>query len=111
MKEQEINNLIDDYAKLHNKVASKETWSEAQQQLWLSLGRVENKSELEKAATNKNSWYLPIPYKFALLEVAKYFGCNSFEFWKDYYQYKATYMEPNDPQRPFYLERANGKYL
>ncbi len=103
---------IKTFAELEKSCATDErVWSEAVENFYQALNAEDVRSNLESAVLDKRSWYLPIECKFKLLEKAKAAGCDSFEFWKDYYKYKATYMEPDDPDRPFYLEMANGKYL
>ncbi|RCK39479.1 hypothetical protein TH24_13125 [Thalassospira xiamenensis] len=94
-----------------NHVTSKLLWNDAIKDFYDALNAENNKSNIEAAVVDKRSLYLPIECKFKLLEKAKRAGCDSFEFWQDYYKYKATYLEPDNPERPFALEMANGKYL
>ncbi len=107
-----LDTCISIFTKLdENQVTSKSLWDDAIKNFYAALNAENQKSNLEKAVVDKRSWYLPIECKFKLLEKAKNVGCDSFEFWQDYYKYKATYLEPDDPERPFAMEMANGKYL
>lgn len=94
-----------------NNIKDDELWNIAIKEFYNALNAENQKTNLESAVIDKRSWYLPIECKFKLLQKAKDYGCNSFEFWKDYYGYKATYLEPDDPERPYALEMSNGKYL
>lgn len=103
---------INDFAKLdQNQITDEVLWNDTVKRFYDALHAENKKSNLEKAVMDKRSWYLPVECKFELLKKAKDSGCDSFEFWKDYYKYKATYLEPDDPERSFALEMANGKYL
>lgn len=96
---------------VRKQVTDEALWENAIKEFYKALNAESQKSNLEQAVTDKRSWYLPIECKFKLLEKAKAVGCDSFEFWKDYYSYRATYLDPDDPERPFALEMANGKFL
>ena len=107
-----LDTCISIFTKLvENRVTSKSLWDDAIRNFYAALDAEDHKSNLEKAVVDKRSWYLPIECKFKLLEKAKNFGCDSFEFWQDYYGYRATYLDTDDPDRPFAIKMANGKYL
>lgn len=107
-----LESCINEFSELDkNQITDKVQWDDAIKRFYDALNAENKKPNLERAVVDKRSWYLPIECKFKLLEKAKAAGCDSFTFWKDYYGYRATYLEPDDPQRPFALKMANGKYL
>ncbi|MGV0908793.1 hypothetical protein [Martelella sp. FOR1707] len=107
-----LNACIAKFAELEKKhVTDEKVWADAIQSFNEALDTENVGRNLESAILETQSWYLPIECKLRLLDKAKNAGCSSFEFWKDYYRYRATYLEPDDPERIFALEMANGKFL
>lgn len=86
-------------------------WEDSRRRFIDALECENSAEKLEEAVTYKWSWELPVDLKLSLLKRAKVSGCDSFEFWQDYYKYQAAHLTPHDPEFSFALEMANGKYL
>ncbi|MEP4197453.1 MAG: hypothetical protein ABJL99_17665 [Aliishimia sp.] len=100
---------VDDAGKLRS-IGDKE-WQAACSQFELTLANERRPEKLEEAVLYKWSWDLPVDLKFSLLNQAKDAGCDTFEFWQDYYKYLAAHLTPSDSGFEMAFELANGKYL
>lgn len=100
---------VDDAGKIRS--TGEKEWQEACSQFELALENERRPGKLEEAILYKWSWDLPVDLKMLLLNQAKEAGCDSFEFWQDYYKYLAAHLTPSDPEFEIAFDLANGKYL